>query len=113
MKRNLFLLLSFCLVLVFPSRANTIKPRSSADQLRKEVSGFFKSQDLTFLQKNVEVVRVSFMINAKNELVIFDVSGEDVDACNYVKKVLNFKQVTYAPAKQLARYAVDIRLVKG
>jgi hypothetical protein len=125
MKRGLILLMAFCLGLVYPLRAGTVHPDSSAfggnnslpshtssiDQLRKEVSAFFKSQDLTFLKKNVEVIRVSFLINAKNELVISNVEGEDPDACDYVKRTLNFKRVNYAPAKQLAKYAVDIRLV--
>jgi len=112
MKRGLILLFAFSFAFAFPLHANTIKPRSSADQLRKEVAAFFKSKDLTFLEKNVEMVSVSFLINAKNELVIFNVSGDDADACDYVKEVLNFQKVNYNSAKPLAKYEVDIRLVK-
>jgi|WetSurMetagenome_2_1015567.scaffolds.fasta_scaffold793717_1 hypothetical protein len=112
MRRILILLLSFCFTLASPLLANTEKPHSSTDLLRKEVSAFFKSQDLIFLKKNVEVVRVSFLINAKNELVISNVDGEDPDACDYVKNILNFKHLNFAPTRQLVKYAVDIRLVR-
>ena len=112
MKRSFILLLALCFAFVFPLHANTVKPRNSTDQLRKEVAAFFKSKDLTFLDKKVEMVSVSFLINAKNELVIFNVSGDDADACDYVKEVLNFQKVNYASAKPLAKYEVDIRLVK-
>jgi len=111
MKRSLILLLALCFAFVYPLQAHTIKPRT-VDQLRKEVAAFFKSKDLSFLDKNVEMVSVSFLINAKNELVIFNVSGDDADACDYVKEVLNFQKVNYSSAKPLAKYEVDIRLVK-
>ena len=112
MKRNFILLLAVCFAFVIPLRANTIKPRTSANQLRKEVASFFKSKDLSFLDKSVEVVNVSFMINAKNELVIFNVSSDDPDACDYVKKALDFRQVSYTPDRPMAKFAVDIRLVR-
>lgn len=112
MKKGIILLLAICISLAFDAKANTNKPHSSTDQLRKEVAAHFKGQDLSFLEKNVEVVKVSFLINAKNELVISNVEGEDVAACDYVKHTLNFKHVDFAPVKQLARYAVEIRLVK-
>jgi len=112
MKRSFILLMALCFAYVFPLHASTLKPRSSANQLRKEVASFFKSKDLSFLDKNVEVVSVSFMINTKNELVIFNVSSDDPDACDYVKEVLNFQKVNYSSAKPLAKYEVDIRLVR-
>ncbi len=112
MKRGFILLISLFVAFTLPLKANTFKPRSSTDQLRREVAAFFPGRDLAFLQKNVEIVRVSFLINTKNELVICDVAGEDANACDYVKKVLNFKRINYIPAKQLTRYAVDIRLVR-
>jgi hypothetical protein len=113
MKQPLIIALFFCITLSFPLFAATDKPRSATEQLRKEMAEFFRHQDLSVLEKNVEMVRVSFLINAKNELVIFDVSGEDTKVCDYVKKILNFRQVSFVPNKQLSRYVVDIRLVKN
>ena len=112
MKKGILLLLVFSLALSIPLSANTTKPRTSTDQLRKEVAAHFKSQDLSFMDNNVEVVKVSFLINAKNELVISNVEGEDPDVCDYVKNTLNFKRVEYSSGKQLAKYAVEIRLVR-
>jgi len=112
MKKGIILLLAICFLCSLEAKANSSKPHSSVEQLRKEVAAHFKGQDLSFLDKNVEVVKVSFLINAKNELVISNVEGEDPDVCDYVKSVLNFKRVDFAPVKQLSRYAVEIRLVK-
>jgi len=112
MKRGFILWMVCCCTFVVPLRAGVAKPHSSTNQLRKEVSSFFKNQDLNFLEKNVEIIRVGFLINAKNELVVFDVTGDDSDACDYVKKLLNFKQVNYSPVKHMEKYVVDIRLVR-
>jgi len=112
MKKGIFLLLVASLAFTFPLRANATKPRASTDQLRKEVAAHFKAEDLSFMDNNVEIVKVSFLINAKNELVVSNVEGEDPDVCDYVKSVLNFKKVEYSPGKQLTKYAVEIRLVK-
>lgn len=112
MKNGIILLLAISLAFTLPVSANTTKPRSSTDQLRKEVAAHFKARDLSFMDNNVETVKVSFLINAKRELVISNVEGEDPDVCDYVKSVLNFKRVEYSSGKQLAKYAVEIRLVK-
>ena len=79
MKNGIILLLAISLGFTLPLSANTTKPRSSTDQLRKEVAAHFKARDLAFMNNNVEIVKVSFLINAKNELVISNVEGEDPD----------------------------------
>ena len=112
MKRGIFLLVTLLTTFAIHANAETNKPKSSADQLRKEVSDFFKNKDLTFLENPAEIVNVSFLINPKNELVILDVTGGDSAACDYVRQVLNFQQVKYTQARQLTRYVVDIRLVR-
>ncbi len=112
MKRGM----SFLFALLFSMSITQIawagNPHRSVDQLRKEVSSFFKTRDLSFLHDPVEMVSVSFLINPKNELVILDVVGDDPKACTYVRDVLNFKKVDYMQAKQLTRYVVDVRLVR-
>jgi hypothetical protein len=113
MKQVFILFVLSSLMFIDPLKAGiAVNPHTSADQLRKEVAAHFKRLELSFLEKNVETVKVSFLINAKHQLVISNVEGEDADACAYVKNVLNFKHVDFIPAKQLTRYAVEIRLVR-
>ena len=97
-----------CLLLA-PVSTYASKP-TSVEQLRKEVAQFFKDKDLAFLQDEVETVKVNFLINAKNEIVVFYVSGDNLETCDQVKDILNFQKVNYKQAKQMQRYVVDIRL---
>ena len=109
MKNGLILVCSlFCLFLA-PLTVNAGKP-NTVEQLRKEVAQFFKDKDLAFLQEEVETVKVNFLINAKNEIVVFYVNGENLETCDYVKETLNFQKVNYKQSKQMQRYVVDIRL---
>ena len=111
MKNGLILLCSLLCLLATPLSAHAGNPKSG-EQLRKEVAKFFKNQDLTFLQDEVETVKVNFLINAKNEIVVFYVSGKNIETCDYVKEILNFRKVNYGQVKQMQRYVVDIRLSK-
>lgn len=109
MKNGLILFCSIFCLLISPLTAHAANPKST-EQLRKEVAKFFKNQDLTFLQDEVETVKVNFLINAKNEIVVFYVSGKNLETCDYVKETLNFRKVNYSQVKQMQRYVVDIRL---
>lgn len=109
MKNGLILLCSLTCLLFSSVTVHAANPKS-VEQLRKEVAQFFKEKDLTFLQDEVETVKVNFLINAKNEIVVFYVSGKNVETCDQVKEMLNFQKVNYKQAKQMQRYVVDIRL---
>ncbi|HJW30645.1 MAG TPA: hypothetical protein VJ508_15535 [Saprospiraceae bacterium] len=113
MNRILTLLFASLLITLgtIPVMAST--PHHSMAQLHKEVSDVFRQQDLSFLKDDVATVTVNFVINPKNEIVVFGVTGDDDDACKYVKDKLNFKKVNYIQSRQLTRYVVNIRLVKS
>jgi hypothetical protein len=71
-----------------------------------------KDRNLNFLENEVELVTVDFLINAKNEIVVLHTEGNSLSACIYVKEILNFKKVKFRQAKQLTPYVVNIRLIK-
>ena len=88
-------------------------PRTSPTAvLHQEISSFLKNRNLSFLKNDAELVRVDFLINAKNEIVVLHTEGNSAAACDYVKEVLNFKKVKFRQAKQLTPYVVNIRLIK-
>lgn len=83
------------------------------DQLKKEIEGIFKKGTLKFMEADTEEVTIHFLINAQNELVIFDTTGDNEAACEHVKERLNYKQVKFKQARQLTPYEINIKFVRG
>jgi hypothetical protein len=91
--------------------ANALEPVTN-QKLQKEITNLVKYHTLTNMEADTEEVTVHFVINAQNELVIFDAYGNNEEACAHVKDVLSFRQVKYRQAKQLTPYIINIRFVK-
>lgn len=85
-------------------------PNDSILGLRREVLSIFNKHRNKFPEIQDQDVTVSFMINAKNELIILDVEGENKTTCNIVRKVLSYKKVKYNPGKQLTSYKLKVHL---
>ncbi len=81
-------------------------------KLQKEITNLVKNHTLTNMEADTEDVTVHFIINAQNELVIFDAYGDNEEVCAHVKDVLSYKQVRFRQAKQLTPYTINIRFVK-
>jgi hypothetical protein len=96
--------------LLSPSPLEAKKRTETIDELRQEIILIFKNKNLDFLEKKIESVSVEFLINARNEIVIIDAFGDSELACEYVKKMMNYKHVKYTQARQLTRYLISIRL---
>jgi hypothetical protein len=98
---------------MFVSSSMDAGPRTSTiTVLHQEISSFLENRDFSFLESDIELVTVDFLINAKNEIVVLHTEGHSTAACNYVKELLNFKKVKFRQAKQLTPYVVNIRLIK-
>jgi hypothetical protein len=107
----LTLLLSLILLVTGPVSA-TADTHVNNDQLKKEIEGIVKKGTLKFMEADTEEVTVHFLINAQNELVIFDTTGDNEAACEHVKERLNYKQVKFKQARQLTPYEVNIKFVR-
>ena len=107
----LTLLLSLILFVTGPLAAKA-DSNANNDQLTKEIEGIFKKGTLKFMEADTEEVTVHFLINAQNELVIFDATGDNEAACAHVKEKLNYKQVKFKQARQLTPYEVNIKFVR-
>jgi hypothetical protein len=83
----------------------------SLGMLQKEVAHLFEKNSLHLDNHLDQIVTVGFIINAKNEIIITDVTGDSDDACAFVKEVLNYKKLKFNRSKQLTRYSVTIHLV--
>ena len=107
----------FTLFLAFASNgtlsANEYNPTDSLLGLKREVLSLFERHRGDFPEIHDQDVTVSFMINAKNELVILHVEGENKSTCDIVRKVLSYKKVKYNPGKQLTSYKLKVHLMDG
>ena len=93
--------------------ANGYTPTDSLLGLKREVLALFERHRSDFPEIHNQDVTVSFMINAKNELIILDVEGENLTTCDIVRKVLSYKKVKYNPGKQLTSYKLKVHLMDG
>lgn len=110
MKTVLLTSVTFILMVFQPtlSRAD-IAPNT---QLQKEIKEIVSKRGLKNMGIDTQEVTVRFLINAQNEVVIFETSGNSDAACEHVKKVLNYRQVKFKQAKQLVPYQINIRFVQ-
>lgn len=113
MKNGFFFLILWSILALVPKQADAHHPYVTTQELKKEIAGMIKSRDLHFLQHEVEKVTVAFLINARNQLVILDVTGESPVTCHFIRKVLSYQPVHYQQPRQLTRYTVELRLVKS
>lgn len=112
--------LLFLLFIVIASVANNALASEGSEHdtlmaLQKEVQQIFRKNGAlhsSLALNEDEHVTVGFMINAKSEIIILDVNGENSVACDYVKQVLNYQQLKFDQARQLTRYVITIHLVK-
>jgi len=61
----------------------------------------------------MQEVELSFLLNAKNEIVILDITGDSDEVCNYVREVLSYKKVKFRQARQLTSYSIKIQIVSN
>lgn len=109
---NVLTLLLSLILFVTGSLTAKADTHANNDQLKKEIEGIVKKGTLKFMEADTEEVTVHFQINAQNELVIFDATGDNEAVCAHVKERLNYKQVKYKQARQLTPYEVNIKFVK-
>ena len=106
-----FFILSFSLSFASPLTAKPNRKTDPVESLQREVVEIFKNNPIQFDGTAKHEVTVGFLINAKNEIIILDVNGENEPACNFVKRVLNYRKIKYAQSRQLIRYSIKIHLV--
>ncbi len=111
MKTLITLGLILCIGMLEPLSLKADQPITN-EKLQKEIADLVKNHTLHNMDTDTQDVTVHFVINAQNELVIFDASGDNLSACKHVKDILNFRQIRYKQAKQLTPYIMNIRFVK-
>jgi hypothetical protein len=110
MKTFLSLFLMANMSMALPSIARADAP-SNNTLLSKEIKSIVKRNTPEDVKASYDVVTIRFLINAQNELVIFEATGQNEATCQRVKEILNYRQVKYKSAKQLVPYEISIRFM--
>jgi hypothetical protein len=110
MKTLLSLMLMLSISFALPSEAKA-DASSNLSLLSKEIKSIVKRKTSEDVKASFDVVTIRFLINAQNELVIFDVNGQNEETCRRVKEILNYRQVKYKSARQLVPYEISIRFM--
>ena len=112
MKTLILLALSFGLTFIHPSPARAGSSYGT-NQLKKEIERIARNGNLMPTDSDTQEVTVHFLINAQQEVIVFETSGASEEACARVKEALNYKQVRYKQARQLIPYEISIRFVNN
>ena len=112
MKTIILLALGLSLAFIDPAIVKAGN-RSEPDQLRREIERIARNGHLELNGTDTQEVTIHFQINARQELVIFETTGANEEACARVKEALNYKPVRFKQAKQLTPYEVSIRFVSA
>lgn len=113
MKSFITCLLLFALSGLAPYTASgALRVEPLPNELREELESIMARKDLSFLDSDVAVISIEFLVNARNEVVILDVCGRDEKACAFIRNLLNYRTIKFTETKQLTPYSLDIRLVR-
>lgn len=113
MKNLKLVLVAFCISFLSMSSisANEIEPKDNNRVLRAKIVNLLGDEVPVILkdQKILEV-NISFMLNAKNEIVIVSVDAENTVIDSYVKSKLNYKVVQVKGIKKGEIYRVPLKI---
>ncbi len=104
--KSLLLSALFALVLGTAS-ANTNPEISTA---RKEIKTMIQKANLTSEIENDLTVNVTFMVNAKNEIIIMSTDKRELDSS--IKSTLNYKKLKSSDMKSNVTYTLPVVLIK-
>ena len=77
---------------------------------RKEIKTLIQKANLASYLKNDMTVNVTFMVNAKNELIIMSTDKENLDS--RIKSTLNYKKLKSSDMKVNVTYTLPVKLKK-
>ena len=92
--------------LIAVSAMATTGPTDTPITVTKDIQAIIKSLDLDFKKLEDTTIKVKFMVNKNDELIII---STDSDMDHTLKQALNYKQVETSGLKAYSVYVVPIR----
>ena len=91
--QSLGCLFLFALFSTMPLQANPDNDYPNVKTLRTEIMALIKKPDLSTLNTQEEIVKLSFLVNTNKEVVVVDAKTESEFLENYVKENLNYQSI--------------------
>ena len=96
--------LMFALVGSFTTYANN--PISNPNEIRQEILDLVSDIDVSDMEGDYERVYVQFLVNAKNEIVVLNVSDKDFESS--IKAKLNYKKIESEETEKNQIYNIPV-----
>lgn len=97
--------LMFALVGTLTTFAN-VNPASNPNEIRLEIADLINTIDLSKMDTDVERVQIQFMVNAKNEIIVLNLTETDFDFT--IKNKLNYKKIKSDDVVKNTIYTVPV-----
>ena len=92
--QSLGCLFLFALFSTMPLQANPDNNNyPNVKTLRTEIMALIKKPDLSTLDKQEEIVKLSFLVNTSKEVVVIDANTKNDYLEDYIKENLNYQQI--------------------
>ena len=106
MKKSKVLVLSlmFAVIGSFSTYANS--PISNPNEIRQEILDLVRGIDLSEMEVDYERVYVQFLVNAKNEIVVLNVSDKNFETS--IKSKLNYKKIEAEDTEKNQIYNIPV-----
>lgn len=107
---KLRLVLFFITLISFSGFANAMTETKSPINETSQIQKYLMKSDFSTLVDNETKVNVTFLINAKGELVITSTSNNNLDSA--IKAVLNYKNIEVSTLKYNVLYTIPLIIKK-
>lgn len=106
MKKSKVLVLSLMFVVLGSYNSFASSSISNPDEIRKEIAELVSTIDVSEMENNTERVVVQFIVNAKNEIIVLNVSESDFESP--IKNKLNYKKIDSEDSNKNQIYSVPV-----
>lgn len=111
LKKSLFSL-ALAATLCAPTFANNVDfgPEKAKKSVTTVIKDMIQRMDIDFTKISEETIKIKFMVNDQNELIVISTGDSDMDQS--IKSVLNYQEVSTDGLKPYSVYVVPVTLKK-
>ncbi|WP_298777794.1 hypothetical protein [uncultured Polaribacter sp.] len=107
--KSIIAILAISLSTVFSINATEKKPTKITKELRSEIISLI-GKNIPLVLKSTSSAEISFMVNNKNELIVFSVDSKEKEFNSYIKTKLNYKKVNVKGTKKGEIYRMPVKI---
>ena len=110
--KTVITMVAISLMSTFSTFAADTTPKTTNQEIREKVVGLLGDSVNMALITDTSV-KISFMVNNKNEMVVVSIDSNDASIHSFVKKKLNYKNLSVKGIKIGEIYSIPLKLKKA